>query len=93
MAEDTYAYLKPPEAAAYLKVSTSTLAKKRLYGGGPKFARWGRAIRYRREDLDAYMTARLVHSTSEQSPGTAEHRDNHFGESRVVSCRRNPSQE
>ena len=70
MAEDTYTYLRPPEAAAYLKISTSTLAKKRLYGDGPKFARWGKAIRYRREDLDAYMAARLVHSTSER-PGSA----------------------
>jgi excisionase family DNA binding protein len=59
------AYLTPHEAAEYLRSSPSTLAKLRVYGGGPHFSRMGRAIRYRRSDLDAYMTARRVRSTSE----------------------------
>jgi predicted DNA-binding transcriptional regulator AlpA len=92
MAEDTYTYLRSPEAAAYLKVSPSSLAKKRVYGDGPKFARWGKAIRYRREDLDAYMAARLVRSTSERPAGASvetapQHRDHRRGESRVASHR------
>jgi excisionase family DNA binding protein len=71
MPEDTCKYLKPPEAAAYLNVSTSTLAKLRVYGGGPKFTKISRAaIRYRRSDLDAYMAERLIRSTSEK-PGCA----------------------
>ncbi len=65
-------YFTPREAATYLRTSTSTLAKLRVYGGGPRFARWGRAIRYRREDLDAYMAARLVRSTSEQPSSAVE---------------------
>jgi predicted DNA-binding transcriptional regulator AlpA len=65
-------YMKPPQAAAYLQVSKSALAKKRVYGDGPKFVRWGRAVRYRREDLDAYMAARLVRSTSERPSSAAE---------------------
>jgi hypothetical protein len=71
MPEDICSYLKPPEAAAYLNVSTSPLAKLRVYGGGPKFTKISRAaIRYRRSDLDAYMAERLVRSTSEK-PGCA----------------------
>jgi hypothetical protein len=60
-------YLTPPEAAIYLKSSTSTLAKRRLYGDGPSFTRIGRAIRYRKGDLDQWMAAHLTSSTSEQA--------------------------
>jgi excisionase family DNA binding protein len=58
-------YLTPHEAAEYLRSSASTLAKLRVYGGGPHFCRIGKAIRYRRSDLDAFMSARRVRSTSE----------------------------
>jgi hypothetical protein len=56
---------KPREAAAYLKTSTSTLAKRRLYCDSPRFTRIGRAIRYRKADLDEFMASSLVRSTSE----------------------------
>jgi excisionase family DNA binding protein len=59
------AYFKPSEAAEYLRSSESTLAKKRLNGDGPPFVRIGRAIRYRRSDLDAWMAASIRTSTSE----------------------------
>jgi hypothetical protein len=39
-------YLKPHEAAQYLGSSVSTLAKRRIYGGGPKFCRLGKGVRY-----------------------------------------------
>jgi hypothetical protein len=58
-------YLKPRQAAQYLNSSASTLAKRRLYGGGPKFSRIGRAIRYAKSDLDAFMAFNTVGSTSE----------------------------
>jgi excisionase family DNA binding protein len=63
-------YLTPPEAANYLRSSVSTLAKLRVYGGGPEFTRIGRAIRYRRTDLDTYMADQLVRSTSEKRVAT-----------------------
>jgi excisionase family DNA binding protein len=50
-------YLNPREAAVYLRSSPSTLAKRRLQGNGPCFVRLGRAVRYRRADLDAWMNA------------------------------------
>ncbi|UGY25460.1 hypothetical protein HU675_0000450 [Bradyrhizobium septentrionale] len=44
----------------------STLAKRRIYGGGPKFCRWGKAVRYTKADLDEFMAASKVSSTSEE---------------------------
>jgi excisionase family DNA binding protein len=58
-------YLTPHEAAQYLHSSASTLAKLRVYGGGPSFCRIGRAIRYRQADLDDFMSRTRVRSTSE----------------------------
>ena len=57
-------YLTAQEAAQYLRSSTSTLAKFRVYGGGPTFCRLDRAIRYRRSDLDEFMAHGRVRSTS-----------------------------
>jgi excisionase family DNA binding protein len=51
----TQTYHTPTEAAEYLRSSTSTLAKRRLLGSGPTFVRIGRAIRYRKSDLDRWM--------------------------------------
>lgn len=53
------------EAAEYTGIATSTLEKKRVYGGGPSFTRLGRSIRYRIQDLGAYLEARVYTSTSE----------------------------
>lgn len=52
-------------AANYLGLSRSTLEKARLYGGGPKFYKYSRLVRYRREDLDEWLSERLVSTTSE----------------------------
>jgi len=62
-------YFTPREAAGYLKSSVSTLAKLRLYGGGPEYCRIGRAIRYRRCDLDEFMMrGRTASSGTETLP-------------------------
>jgi excisionase family DNA binding protein len=58
-------YFRPKEAAAYLRSSTSTLAKLRVYGGGPVFCRVGRSIRYRKSDLDEFMAHTCARSTSD----------------------------
>lgn len=60
------AYLNPKQAADYLGSSPSTLAKLRLYGGGPTFCRIGRAVRYTRADLDEFMAASRANSTSQR---------------------------
>lgn len=52
-------------AAAYIGLARNTLEKMRVFGTGPQYAKLGRAVRYRRADLDQYVTERLVASTSE----------------------------
>jgi excisionase family DNA binding protein len=56
----TETYFTPREAAAYLKSSTSTLAKARMTKRGPTFVRIGRAIRYRQRDIDDWMSASIA---------------------------------
>ena len=51
--------MKTGEAAEYLGLAESTLEKMRSYGGGPAYAKMGRAVRYRRADLDLYVASRL----------------------------------
>jgi len=49
--------LTTAEAAQLLGLAKSTLNKWRVYGTGPTFIKLGRAVRYRRSDLDAYMAS------------------------------------
>lgn len=58
--------LKTPKAAEYLGLSKPTLERYRLRGDGPKFAKLGSAVRYRKVDLDEWLESRLVRSTSEE---------------------------
>jgi excisionase family DNA binding protein len=52
-------------ASRHLGVSKSTLEKLRVYGGGPKFLKLGRLVRYRIEDLEQWLAERVVTSTSD----------------------------
>ena len=59
---------RAPEAAEYLGLSASTLAKMRLRGDGPVYSKAGpRIVLYDRIDLDAWLAARKRHSTSESA--------------------------
>ncbi len=58
-------YLTTREAAAFLRLSKSFLDKARLYGGGPRFQRFGRKILYRHADLDDWARQHRYGSTSE----------------------------
>ena len=53
------------EAAHYVRLGKPTLDRYRITGDGPKFAKMGRSVRYRRSDLDDWLNARLINSTSE----------------------------
>ncbi len=58
--------MRAPDAAAYLGLSPSTLAKMRVRGDGPVYAKAGpRIVVYAVDDLDAYLAGRKRHSTSE----------------------------
>ena len=55
------------EAARLLRLSERTLERLRLQGGGPLYVKAGRAVRYREADLEAWITARIINSTSEEA--------------------------
>ena len=61
----THEILDTFEAAAYIRLSKPTLERLRLKGDGPCYAKMGKAVRYRRSDLDAWLASRLIRSTSE----------------------------
>ena len=52
-------------ASAYVGVSPKTLAVMRCTGNGPAFCKLGKAVFYRRDDLDSWITSRRVTSTTE----------------------------
>jgi excisionase family DNA binding protein len=60
-------YLTTPQAAAYLGLSESLLEKRRCTGGGPRYSKIGKAVRYLRDDLDAWMHATRRHSVSQSA--------------------------
>jgi len=53
------------EAASYCGSSASTLAKLRLYGGGPHYVKLGRRVVYDPADLDQWLASHRRHSTSD----------------------------
>jgi predicted DNA-binding transcriptional regulator AlpA len=57
------------QAAAYLRLSVSSLNKMRCTGSGPAFVRMGRSVRYRRRALDSFIDSRFATSTTD-----ADHR-------------------
>jgi excisionase family DNA binding protein len=58
--------LSEKDAAPRLGVSVRTLQAWRVRGGGPRFAKLGRKVLYRPEDLDGFVEAGLRTSTSDQ---------------------------
>ena len=53
------------EVALALRCSERTLERWRVQGIGPRFVRLNHSIRYRQQDCDAYVAARVVASTSQ----------------------------
>jgi Helix-turn-helix domain len=61
---DPDALLCEVQAADFLCLSPRTLQGWRLEGAGPRFVRAGRAIRYRRRDLIAWIDENTVDGSS-----------------------------
>jgi predicted DNA-binding transcriptional regulator AlpA len=57
--------LNASQVAEKLGLSTSTLAKMRLSGDGPPYAKLGRRVVYRPDDIDAWIASNRFRSTSE----------------------------
>ncbi|MDB5575376.1 MAG: Helix-turn-helix domain protein [Bradyrhizobium sp.] len=69
LAVPTPRYLKTPDAAVRLGLSTRTLEKHRCYGTGPVFRKLGGRIVYAIEDLDAWAHLGSRRSTSDPGEG------------------------
>lgn len=57
-------WMAPREAAQYLGCTTQHLQMLRARRTGPSFVRFGRLIRYAREDLDSHLSERRVDTKS-----------------------------
>jgi predicted DNA-binding transcriptional regulator AlpA len=60
------------DAAALTGLSVSKLNLYRLKGGGPRFQKFGRSVRYRLADVMAFMDAPTYARTSEISASRAK---------------------
>ena len=60
------ALLTPKDAADFLRVSLSWLAKARMRGDGPPYVKLGRSVRYAETALLQWMRSRQRLSTSQQ---------------------------
>ena len=61
----TLELLSPDELAASIKMSKRTLAKWRCNGRGPEYVRLGHAVRYRQQDVDAWLEAKVSKNSTE----------------------------
>ena len=60
--------MRTGEAAQFLGLRESTLEAWRCRGGGPVFLKLGKAVRYREEDLQAFVESRLRKNTTDSGP-------------------------
>ncbi|MEA3278576.1 MAG: helix-turn-helix domain-containing protein [Pseudomonadota bacterium] len=65
------ALLNEHQAAARLGLSHRTLQAWRWRGGGPRFVKLNNAVRYRPEDLDAWLADRTRSNTADPGPQAA----------------------
>lgn len=64
-AGEVQGYLTTAQAAKYLCVHRKKLDRMRYEGGGPAYYKFGKSVRYRLEDLEAWARPRRRLSTSE----------------------------
>lgn len=57
--------MKTEAAADFLQVKPTTLEQWRWNGKGPKFIKMGRSVRYRKSDLEEFISERIYGSTTE----------------------------
>lgn len=64
--------IKVSDAAGLLALSVSNLNLLRLKGGGPRFQKFGRSVRYRLADVMAFTNGPTYSSTSDFSASKAK---------------------
>lgn len=55
---------KAPEVATFLNTTPNQLSRLRYEGHGPKFVKLGRSVRYRWEDVHAWIEENVQASTA-----------------------------
>ena len=65
--------IRTNEAAELLGLRISTLEAWRCRGGGPAFLKLGKAVRYRKSDLENFMAERIRRNTSDGGPMLNSH--------------------
>lgn len=65
-------WLTERQAAAHLNMSRKWLQKARLTGEGPRFAKFGSAVRYAVADIEEFERSSLRHSTSDHCARSKE---------------------
>ena len=58
-------FLDTAQAAFYVDLSRRTLEKMRVVGGGPRFRKHGRYVRYHIDDVDDWSASRAKSSTAD----------------------------
>ena len=61
--------LNAEDAAQFLSLSQSTLAKMRLSGNSPRYVKMGRRVAYRQNDLESWIETQSFRSTAEYTGG------------------------
>jgi excisionase family DNA binding protein len=61
-----FVWLSPREAAAYVGIPAKTLENYRYDRKGPPYTKIGKHVRYRRDDIDAWMLGRCASDDEEQ---------------------------
>ena len=64
-ATDPDAALNENQAAEFLGLSVRTLQAWRVRGGGPRYVKIGRSVRYQRRELVSFQQSHTVDSTTE----------------------------
>ena len=59
--------LTTTQAAAALTLKRTTLEAWRVRGGGPRYVKLGRAIRYRAEDIEDFIESNMMGMTTDRS--------------------------
>jgi excisionase family DNA binding protein len=68
------AFLTTAMAAKVLGISRKTLEKWRVIGGGPRYRKMGRLVRYCEKDLYDWANRDIRNSTSDPGPAGGENR-------------------
>jgi len=79
------------DAAIALRLSTRTLERLRVSGLGPRYIKTTRRVLYRECDIEAWLTARVVRSTSEAA-GVGGLRHDHQAQTQTYPRRHQANQ-